>query len=138
MSYTKTTLQQIIETSFDGKKSLMASTCGLAPRVITRLTQDQSLTPQTLEQITRHLSADQARELSLAACRDLLPPDIAEELQLSNAPGLLSERTHNYNQADPKSEEILRKLRALVRKDPESRDWLHHLATWIFPNSNQD
>lgn len=138
MSYTKTTIQQIIETSFDGKKSLMASTCGLAPRVITRLTQDQSLTPQTLEQITRHLSADQARELSLAACRDLLPPDIAEDLSLTSASGLLTERGATYNQADPKSEEILRKLRALVRKDPESRDWLHQLATWIFPNETKD
>jgi hypothetical protein len=134
MSNSATTLQNIIRQSFDGKKSALAKAAGVAPRVITRLTQDQSFTPETLRIIASALLPSDARTLALAACRDLLPPELADEVSLDQS-SILAEHSPIYNltPVDDKSEEILAKLRTLIARDPETRDWLHHLAEWIFP-----
>lgn len=139
MSYTANTLQSIINESFDGKKSHLATTCGIAPRVITMLTKDQRFTPDTFSQISAHLSEDDSQRLALAAARDLLPEHLATDLSFSpRHDGLLHEPSTSYNQADPYSEKILKMLRALVARDKEAREWLHTTAEWIFPHISRE
>jgi hypothetical protein len=94
----------------------------------------QPLTHKTLAKICDHLDPTDARHLGLAACRDLLPPDIAHDLTLEEASSFVSEPPPSYNALDTESEIIFARLRALVLKDPKTRDWLHHFATWIFPD----
>lgn len=132
-------METIITRQFDGKQRKLALACGLTPGQISKfLSGTQPLTKSTLAKICDHLTPHDARELSLACCRDLLPADIAEDLTIEEKANILAEPLTTYNQLDPKSEEILAKLRTLIRKDPETRDWLHHLASWIFPTSDQD
>jgi len=138
MSHVTITLETIIERSFDGKQRALATASGITPGQVSKfLKGTQPLTHSTLETLCNHLDKEDCQALCLAAARDLLPPDIAEAITLETPTQTLHEPT-TFNDLDPKTEEIFTKLRALVRKDPETRDWLHHLATWIFPNSNQD
>lgn len=134
MSNTTVSLERIINRSFDGKQRTLASTTGLTPGMISKLVSGiQPLTHNTLNKICNHLDPTDARHLALAACRDLLPADLAQELTLNENESLLCEPTPAFNELDPDTETIFAKLRALVLKDPESREWLHHLARWIFP-----
>jgi len=139
MSHVTISLETIIQRSFDGKQRTLATTTGISPGQISKFTNGtQPLTHSTLQTLCNHLDKEDSKALCLAAARDLLPPDIAEEITFEAESQTLHAPTTTFNSLDAKSEEIFTKLRALVRKDPETRDWLHHLATWIFPNSNQD
>ena len=135
MSYSSQTLQSIINHSFDGKKSNLARVTGLTGATITKLTQDQALTPATIDRICKHLLPDEARALALSACRDLLPQHLADEISI-NSPTSTNEPTAPYNlpNLDPHSAAIMKALAHLVAKDAESREWLHKLASWMFPD----
>lgn len=138
MTNTALALKAIINQNFDANQRDFSRSAKISGALVTKLLQGGTMTPKTLKTITSALSTDDAASLAMAAIRDYLPPEITEELFQPGATGLLSEPSERFNALDPKTEEIFAKLRALVRKDPETRDWLHHLATWIFPNSNQD
>ena len=135
MSYSSSTLQSIINHSFEGRKSSLAKVSGLTGATITKLTQDQALTPGTLDKICQHLLPDEARALALAACRDLLPQHLADEISISLPTRSLHEPPPIYGlpELDPHTDAILKALHRLIAKDPETRQWLHKLAQWMFP-----
>jgi hypothetical protein len=135
MSYTANTLTEIIDRSFDGKKSALAKAAGLAPRVITMITGDQRPSAQNLTHLCRALATDDARELCLAASRDLIPPEYSDDLRIhSESADALAEPPATFNGLDPHSTLILKKLRALVARDHEAKEWLHLTAKWLFPD----
>ncbi|MEJ6648208.1 MAG: hypothetical protein QNL24_12895 [Akkermansiaceae bacterium] len=82
-----------------------------------------------------NLSADDSKSLCLAACRDLLPAPLSEEVSFSETqPNILAESSAPYNRADDQTAAILRKIRRLVQKDQTSKEWLHLTAKWFFPD----
>lgn len=140
MSYAATTFQDIITHSFDGRKSSITERSGLSSPSITRLSKgSQAFTPQTLQAICHALPPDDARRLCLAACRDLIPPEYASDISLSSRSLNVQDTADSYGiRVDAESERILSILRSMVATEPETRDWLHRLGSWISPTEAPD
>jgi hypothetical protein len=127
-------LKQAIEELFDGNQRRFSTAAKISGSLVTKLLQGGAVTPTSLESITRILPTDKAIDLCRAAIRDYIPPELHEKINNEESTGSLHAPASSFNQADPTSEEILRKLRILVMKDQEAREWLHKTAQWIFPD----
>lgn len=127
------TLKTVITQLFDGNQRDFARTVKISGALVSKILKGGSVTNATLEAITSQLPTKEAVELCRAAIRDYIPPELQEEIAASQPTGTLQEITDGFNHTDPRTEEILRKLRFLVMKDPEARDWLHKTGDWIFP-----
>lgn len=137
MSHASNTLQDIIDSSFDGKKINLANASGLAPRVITKLTQDQAFTPATLTEVCYALLPSDARLLCEAVCRDIIPHEYRNEIHIND--GTLTETPAAYQHGpklDHNSEAIFTRLRELCATEPETRAWLHRIGGWILNDSS--
>lgn len=131
------TLKDTIDKLFEGNQRNFSRAAKISGAQVTKLLKGGNCTETTLNLITEAVPTSEAIDLCRAAIRDYIPTHLLEEVTEPEPPGRLAER-ETFNQADPKSEAILRKLRFLVLKDPEARQWLHKTGDWIFPNETQD
>jgi len=129
MNFAGTCLSSIIKSSFGGSKKKLALAAGLRPNVISKLTADQSFTKSTLESICLALNDLDSRTLCSAVCRDLVPKKFD---------GVIGPRTSKKGNSqlpplDADTQKIILQLADLCSKDSDSREWLHQMASWMFP-----
>ena len=117
-------LQSIIDDEFDGRKKNLALKSKLPANYITRLTQNQTFTPQTLEAICKCLKQTSAEKLCLAVAQDILPANF--NLSVNH------KTTDPFDGLDKKTQQIICNLAERCARDEDTKKWLHQLSKLMF------
>lgn len=140
MSYFSTTLQEVLQRTYDGKQTALASSSGLEQSEISRLLRENS--PCTAAKLAKLCDApdmplDDQRTLCVAAIHDLLPPRLWQILfegekslaeQLRDSQGFHYVGTHKLP-AYP--DQVLRYLLENAQHDPDVTKALELLGKFM-------
>lgn len=126
MSFGATCLLAIVKESFKGRKKNLADAAKVRANVITKLTSGQNFTSSTLSSICEALSDSQARNLCAAVCRDIIPEKFQSILDVTK-----NENDFDFSMLDEDTKKIILHLATQSARDPETRDWLKQLSTWM-------
>lgn len=124
MRHAVNALQSIIDNEFEGRKKNLALKSKLPANYITRLTQNQTFTPQTLEAICKCLKKTSAEKLCLAVAKDIFPSNF--HLSVNN------KKTDPFRGLDKKTEQIICRIAERCAQDEDTKKWLHQLSKLMF------
>ena len=127
MSFGANCLISIVKESFKGRKKNLADAAKIRANVITKLTSGQNFTSSTLSSICEALTESQARNLCAAVCRDIIPEKFQSILDVTK-----NENDLDFSMLDEDTKEIILQLATQAAREPETRDWLQQLSTWMF------
>jgi len=127
VSFSSTALKSIITKSFEGSQKKFALESNLEPTVISKLCQNQVFTKKTLAKVCAAMIQKDAEAMSHAVARDLIP---------ESCHAVLGRRKTNLQRTfpplDEQTEKVIFDLAELSSKDKSTREWLHHLSSWMF------